>query len=452
MEMPEKPENKWESNEIAVLLGGIACIILGFQFFEMMFLFFVFAGMGVFLCFQALSQKNDIYNKKIREYELAMKNFEESKDKDTLERKNLDGLQQSPNVHYRKNSSIISKESTIGTGRIEYSNTGFHDSLKMNTRTSDEYSNELRRAANAKVEKEAKDTFERIKTDLLILANQGKYEIAQDGRKILLSVTWCEPRYLNKYEIDRLKLVLEEETRMVIGKSKKEARRIINANQDRRTTAANTPYSVTFSVSHDFKLYFDKLKELANKEEISIRYGLLEESTNKIYDLPITFNDYIRQWDHSLIVECSCIIPENYSNDKPIMIIPKEQEKPEDSLDIVNIDSMDGHDFEEYCASILIKNGFEDVTVTSGSGDQGIDIIAYKDEIKYGIQCKCYSSDVGNKAVQEAYAGMKYYDCHVGVVLTNRYFTKAARELAKHNGIILWNRDKLIKLISQAQR
>jgi len=149
--MPEKPENKWESNEIAVLLGGIACIILGFQFFEMMFLFFVFAGMGVFLCFQALSQKNDIYNKKIREYELAMKNFEESKDKDTLERKNLDGLQQSPNVHYRKNSSIISKESTIGTGRIEYSNTGFHDSLKMNTRTSDEYSNELRRAANAKV-------------------------------------------------------------------------------------------------------------------------------------------------------------------------------------------------------------------------------------------------------------------------------------------------------------
>ena len=215
----------------------------------------------------------------------------------------------SPNVHYRKKSSIISKESTIGTGQIEYSNTGFHDSLKMNTRTSDEYSNELRRAANTKVEKEAKDTFERIKTDLLILANQGKYEIAQDGRKILLSVTWCEPRYLNKYEIDRLKLVLEEETRMVIGKPKKEARRIINANQDRRTTAANTPYSVTFSVSHDFKLYFDTLKELANKEKISIKYGLLEESTNKIYDLPVTFNDYIHKWDHSLIVlKCASVL------------------------------------------------------------------------------------------------------------------------------------------------
>ena len=74
-------------------------------------------------------------------------------------------------------------------------------------------------------------------------------------------------------------------------------------------TAANTPYSVTFSVSHDFKLYFDKLKELANKEKISIKYGLLEESTNKIYDLPVTFNDYIHKWDHSLIVlKCASVL------------------------------------------------------------------------------------------------------------------------------------------------
>ena len=39
---------------------------------------------------------------------------------------------------------------------------------------------------------------------------------------------------------------------------------------------------------------------------------------------------------------------------------------------------MDGWEFEEYCASILRKNGFSHVEVTQGSGDFGIDVIAEK--------------------------------------------------------------------------
>lgn len=111
-------------------------------------------------------------------------------------------------------------------------------------------------------------------------------------------------------------------------------------------------------------------------------------------------------------------------------------------------DLMTGLEFESYFAEVLKKNGFDNVTVTQGSGDQGIDIIAYKDDIKYGIQCKCYSGDIGNKAVQEVFSGKAYYGCHVGVVVTNRFFTKSARELARANGIILWDRDKLIQMIS----
>jgi len=114
---------------------------------------------------------------------------------------------------------------------------------------------------------------------------------------------------------------------------------------------------------------------------------------------------------------------------------------------MVDFDNMDGHTFEHYCAKILSLNAFENVHVTQGSGDQGIDIIAYKDGVKYGIQCKCYSSNIGNKAVQEAFAGKAFYDCHVGIVLTNQYFTDAAIELARKNGIILWNRNKLLQMI-----
>ncbi|MBR4289767.1 MAG: restriction endonuclease [Oscillospiraceae bacterium] len=113
----------------------------------------------------------------------------------------------------------------------------------------------------------------------------------------------------------------------------------------------------------------------------------------------------------------------------------------------MDFDSMEGHEFEFFCASLLKKNGYEHINVTRGSGDQGIDIIAYRDGIKYGIQCKCYSADIGNKAVQEVFAGKAFYECHVGVVLTNQYFTKAAIELAKKNGIILWDRKKLLSMI-----
>ena len=116
----------------------------------------------------------------------------------------------------------------------------------------------------------------------------------------------------------------------------------------------------------------------------------------------------------------------------------------------ISFDKMEGHDFEHFCARLLRKNGFDNVDVTRGSGDQGVDIIAYKDGVKFGIQCKCYSTDIGNKAVQEAYSGKAYYNCHVGIVLTNRYFTRSAIELAQKNGILLWDRSKLLKLMQGA--
>ena len=117
---------------------------------------------------------------------------------------------------------------------------------------------------------------------------------------------------------------------------------------------------------------------------------------------------------------------------------------------VINIDNMDGLYFEQFCAKLLLKNGFDSVEVTPGSGDQGIDIIAIKDGVKYGIQCKCYSSDIGNDAVQEAFSGKSFYNCHIGAVLTNRFFTRSAVALAESNNILLWDRKHLLKLISKA--
>lgn len=113
------------------------------------------------------------------------------------------------------------------------------------------------------------------------------------------------------------------------------------------------------------------------------------------------------------------------------------------------VDEMEGHDFEYFCADLLEKAGFLDVEVTKGSGDYGADILAEKDGITYAIQCKCYHSPIGVKAVQEAYAGRDYYDRMVGAVLTNQYFTSPAVEAAKKLKILLWDRGYLERMMEE---
>ena len=104
------------------------------------------------------------------------------------------------------------------------------------------------------------------------------------------------------------------------------------------------------------------------------------------------------------------------------------------------MDDMEGHEFEYFCADLLKDNGFAEVEVTRGSGDYGVDILAEKDGITYAVQCKCHTDPIGIRAVQEVYAGRDYYDRMVGVVMTNQYFTSAAVHAAEKRKLLLWDR------------
>lgn len=118
--------------------------------------------------------------------------------------------------------------------------------------------------------------------------------------------------------------------------------------------------------------------------------------------------------------------------------------------ELKKIDAMSGHDFEHWCADLLKKSGFENVEVTQGSGDQGVDVLAEKGGIKYAIQCKCYSSDLGNTPVQEVNAGKTIYHCHIGVVMTNRHFTAGAQQAAEATNTLLWDRESIAKMLKEA--
>lgn len=111
------------------------------------------------------------------------------------------------------------------------------------------------------------------------------------------------------------------------------------------------------------------------------------------------------------------------------------------------IDQMEGPAFEQFIASLLRKSGYEKVQSTGGSGDQGVDVLAEKDGVRYAIQCKRYSHALGNTPIQEVNAGRQHYGCHVGVVVTNNYFTAGAKELASSCKVLLWDREKLIEML-----
>lgn len=124
-----------------------------------------------------------------------------------------------------------------------------------------------------------------------------------------------------------------------------------------------------------------------------------------------------------------------------------QQGLSETDYELHKVDAMGGHEFEHWCAGLLSKNGYSNVKLTPASGDQGVDILAEKDGILYAIQCKCYSSDLGNTPIQEVNTGRAIYNCHIGAVMTNRYFTKGAKDAAEATGILLWDRDKLKQMM-----
>ena len=115
------------------------------------------------------------------------------------------------------------------------------------------------------------------------------------------------------------------------------------------------------------------------------------------------------------------------------------------------LEEMEGHEFEYFCAELLERRGFEEVEVTRGSGDYGIDILAEKEGVTYAIQCKRYTAPVGVKAIQEAYAGRDYYDRMVGAVMTNQYFTTPAVEAAKKLKILLWDGGYLEEMLDEEE-
>lgn len=118
---------------------------------------------------------------------------------------------------------------------------------------------------------------------------------------------------------------------------------------------------------------------------------------------------------------------------------------------ILDADSMSGVAFEQYVGALLKHKGFK-IEFTPASGDYGVDIVAEKGNEKYAVQIKRYTHAVGRAAISDAVAGMNFYRCNKAMVVTNNFFTPAAKTLAQATQCVLIDRDTLISWIVEFQK
>lgn len=109
----------------------------------------------------------------------------------------------------------------------------------------------------------------------------------------------------------------------------------------------------------------------------------------------------------------------------------------------VNINELDGLDFENYCVQILEGKGIA-IEKTPKTGDHGVDILAYPlGGCKVAIQCKRYNKPVGNTAVQEVYSGKDFYQASIAIVVSVSGYTRAAKQIADSLNIALLDHTEL---------
>ncbi|MFB6284283.1 MAG: restriction endonuclease [Halobacteria archaeon] len=125
-------------------------------------------------------------------------------------------------------------------------------------------------------------------------------------------------------------------------------------------------------------------------------------------------------------------------------------------MDMNDLELLSGHEFE-YVLSGILNRVEGDATVTEGSGDQGVDVVWYRENQTVGIQAKAYNIDnyVGNSAIQEIYTGtavrQSEYSIDTPAVVTTSRYTESAKEAAENSEVILYNRSDLEQWLSEAE-
>lgn len=115
---------------------------------------------------------------------------------------------------------------------------------------------------------------------------------------------------------------------------------------------------------------------------------------------------------------------------------------------MATVDRMSGIEFESFLKSHFEALGYH-VATTPKTGDYGADLVLARGREKIVLQAKRYAGKIGIAAIQQIVAAKSYYGAGKAIVVTNNYFTRNAAELARRNGVELWDRNKLQKVMAR---
>jgi restriction system protein len=135
--------------------------------------------------------------------------------------------------------------------------------------------------------------------------------------------------------------------------------------------------------------------------------------------------------------------------------IPTEDEEHSQSL-INIIQNLPPAGFEKLCKRLLTEIGINEISITGGSGDQGIDgkgIVKLNDVVSLNIvfQCKKYKETVSPHHVRD-FRGAMQGRGEKGLIITTGRFTKEAKNEANRDGVTpieLIDGDRLVELFEK---
>lgn len=115
--------------------------------------------------------------------------------------------------------------------------------------------------------------------------------------------------------------------------------------------------------------------------------------------------------------------------------------------DIHTVDTMTGDQFEDFLVTLFKLKGYS-AKKTKRTRDHGADVVITNGDKRIVVQAKRAQGKITNSAVQEVVASKAVYQANEAMVITNSHYTDPAKELAKANDVILWDRYRLIKELS----
>ena len=106
---------------------------------------------------------------------------------------------------------------------------------------------------------------------------------------------------------------------------------------------------------------------------------------------------------------------------------------------------LDGPTFEREVAKLFEQAGYR-AELTPVSGDEGIDILLYKDGRKLVVQCKAQQKPVGPSIVRDLYGTMHHAKAQAAILVSLGGFTVGVHNFACGKPIELMDLDAVLRL------